>query len=86
MSKQWGIASPAHVHMCMQRVRLASTMRVCLCLYNACVPASLIVYVINQAVADTKLGGVIKEKLGISIATGETVYELFRGIRTQVCV
>lgn len=36
------------------------------------------------AVADTKLGAVIKEKLGLDIATGDVVGELFRGIRTQL--
>lgn len=36
------------------------------------------------AVADHKLGGLIKEKLGLNIATGEMVSELFRGVRTQL--
>lgn len=36
------------------------------------------------AVADTKLGALIKEKLGLDIATGEVVGELFRGVRTQL--
>jgi nucleolar protein 58 len=36
------------------------------------------------AVADTKLGALIKEKLGLDIATGEVVGELFRGVRQQL--
>ena len=36
------------------------------------------------AVQDTKLGGLIKEKVGLDIATGDVVGELFRGIRTQL--
>jgi len=36
------------------------------------------------AVADHKLGGLIKDKLGLNIATGEMASELFRGVRTQL--
>ncbi|EWM24974.1 nucleolar protein expressed [Nannochloropsis gaditana] len=36
------------------------------------------------AVADHKLGGLIKDKLGLNIATGEIASELFRGVRTQL--
>ena len=36
------------------------------------------------AVADSKLGGIIKEKLGIACVNDNGVHELMRGIRTQL--
>ena len=37
------------------------------------------------AVSDAKLGGVIKEKLGIPCVFNSSVMELMRGLRSQVC-
>jgi nucleolar protein 58 len=36
------------------------------------------------AVADTKIGGLIKEKLGIPCVYSEQIFELNRGVRTQI--
>lgn len=38
----------------------------------------------SLAVADSKLGGVIKEKLNISCVHNSAIHELFRGIRNQM--
>ncbi len=38
----------------------------------------------SLAVADAKLGGIIKEKLGIKCVHDHTVEELMRGIRSQI--
>ncbi len=38
----------------------------------------------SLAVADAKLGGVIKDKLNISCVHSSAVHELFRGIRNQM--
>ncbi len=38
----------------------------------------------SLAVADAKLGGVIKEKLNISCVHSSAIHELFRGIRNQM--
>ena len=38
----------------------------------------------DLAVADTKVGGIIKEKLGINCVHGAAVNELMRGIRSQI--